>query len=116
MQGHTASNVSAKSNLAVASQASDQALMQSIADGDKGALKVLFVRHHLRVYRFVMRFVGNEATAEEIVNEVFLDAWRQATKFEARCQVATWLLAIARFKAITELRRRSDAQLDDGVA
>ena len=54
--------------------------------------------------------------AEEIVNEVFLEAWRGADQFEGRSQVATWLLAIARFKSITESRRRAEAPLDDKVA
>ena len=42
--------------------------------------------------------------------------WRQADAFEAKCQVSTWLLAIARYKALSALRRRSDEQLDDKMA
>jgi RNA polymerase sigma-70 factor (ECF subfamily) len=47
---------------------------------------------------------------------VFLDVWRQADAFEAKCQVSTWLLAIARYKALSALRRRADEQLDDKFA
>lgn len=54
---------------------SDEMLIQSIADGDKAALKVLYLRNHIRVYRFVMNLVRNESIAEEIVNEVFLQVW-----------------------------------------
>ena len=54
--------------------------------------------------------------AEDLVSEVFLDVWRQADAFEAKCQVSTWLLAIARYKALSALRRRSDEQLDDVMA
>jgi RNA polymerase sigma-70 factor (ECF subfamily) len=114
--GHTQSKASAKFSTAVPSEASDHALIQSMADGDKRAFKMLYVRHHVRVFRLVMRIVGNESTAEEVVNEVFLEAWRHAPNFKGRSQVTTWLLAIARFKTITKCRRRSEAQLDETVA
>ena len=54
-----------------------------IADGDKQALQTLFARHNVRVFRFVLRFVNDEAAAEDLVSEVFLDVWRQADRFEA---------------------------------
>ena len=54
--------------------------------------------------------------AEEIANDVFLDAWRQAGRFEGRSAVSTWLMAIARFKAISALRKRREDQLDEGRA
>jgi RNA polymerase sigma-70 factor, ECF subfamily len=73
------------------------------------ATRLLYVRHHVRVFRFVMRLVANESTAEEVVNEVFLEAWRHAQDFKGRSEVGTWLLSIARFKTISECRRRSDA-------
>jgi RNA polymerase sigma-70 factor (ECF subfamily) len=114
--GQALSNPATKFSSALLSDASDKALIRAMADGDKGALKILYVRHHARVRRFLVRMVGSEEMAEEIVNEVFLEAWRRADKFEGRSQVATWLMAIARFRAITECRRRWDAQLDDRVA
>jgi RNA polymerase sigma-70 factor (ECF subfamily) len=97
-------------------ETSDEALVLSIATGDKQALQVLFGRHNVRVYRFVLRFLNDEAAAEDLVSEVFFDVWRQASRFEARSQVSTWLLAIARNKALSALRRRSTEELDDEVA
>ena len=94
----------------------DENLLESIAAGDKLAMQVLFQRHNVRIYRFVLRLIGNASVAEEIVSEVFLNVWRQAGTFEAKCQVTTWLLTIARHKAISVLRRRPEAQLDDGMA
>jgi RNA polymerase sigma-70 factor, ECF subfamily len=94
----------------------DETLLESIAAGDRFALQVLFQRHNVRVYRFVLRLTGNAATAEEIVSEVFLDVWRHAATFQAKCQATTWLLTIARHKAISALRRRSKAPLDDDTA
>src|SRR5258707_9723331 len=91
---------------------SDEVLIGRIAAGDKLAMQVLFARHHVRVYRFVLRFVGDPSRAEDLISDVFLDVWRQADKFEARSQVSTWLLAIARYKALSALRRRPDEELD----
>ena len=99
--------------LAVLSDASDKACLQAIANGDRRAMNQLFTRHNVRVYRFILRQTRNETVAEDLVSEVFLDAWRQAGRFEARSQVSTWLLAIARNKAISAMRRRHDAELDE---
>src|SRR5258708_8289830 len=77
-------------------------------------MQVLFARHHARIYRFVLRLFGSEALAEDVTSEVFLDVWRQAQRFEARSAVTTWLLAIARYKALTELPRRPEPPSDAG--
>ena len=74
---------------------------------------MLFARHNVRVFRFLMRIVGNDATAEDLVNEVFLEVWRNAGRFEARSQVSTWILAIARYKALASMRRRQHDELDE---
>jgi RNA polymerase sigma-70 factor (ECF subfamily) len=95
---------------------SDEALIGRIATGDKVAMQVLFARHHVRVYRFVLRLVRDQTKAEDLISEVFLDVWRQAGKFEARSAVSTWLLAIARYKALSALRRRPDEELDEETA
>src|SRR6266511_1655571 len=95
---------------------SDEVLIGRIANGDRLAMQVLFARHHVRVYRFVLRLVKDQTHAEDLVSEVFLDVWRQAGRFEARSQVSTWLLAIARHKALTAMRTRQHEQLDDAVS
>lgn len=95
---------------------SDEALIARIAAGDKLAMQVLFARHHVRVYRFVLRLVRDQTLAEDLISEVFLDVWRQAGRFEARSTASTWLLAIARYKALSALRRRTDQELDDDKA
>jgi RNA polymerase sigma-70 factor (ECF subfamily) len=100
----------------VSHERSDEALVKAIADGDKTALQTLYGRHNVRVYRFVLRFLNDEAMAEDMVSEVFFDVWRQSDRFEGRSQVSTWLLAIARNKALSVLRRRSTEELDDEVA
>ena len=95
---------------------SDEVLIGRIAKGDRLAMQVLFARHHVRVYRFVLRIVRNEASAEDLISEVFLDVWRQADRFEGRSAVSTWLLAIARFKALSSMRRKPDEELDEEAA
>jgi RNA polymerase sigma-70 factor (ECF subfamily) len=95
---------------------SDEVLIGRIAKGDRLAMQVLFARHHVRVYRFVLRLVGNPTVAEDLISEVFLDVWRQADRFEGRSAVSTWMLAIARFKALSALRKRPDEELDEETA
>ena len=95
---------------------SDDVLIGRIANGDRLAMQVLFARHHVRVFRFVLRLVRNEASAEDLISEVFLDVWRQAGRFEGRAAVSTWLLAIARFKALSALRRKPEQELDEETA
>ena len=95
---------------------SDEVLIGRIAKGDRLAMQVLFARHHVRVYRFVLRLVRNESAAEDLISEVFLDVWRQAGSFEGRSAVSTWLLAIARYKALSALRRQPEEELDENIA
>src|ERR1700724_3365521 len=95
---------------------SDEVLIGRIANGDRLAMQVLYARHHVRVFRFVVRLVRDETTAEDLISEVFLDVWRQAGRFEGRSAVSTWMLAIARFKALSALRRRPDQELDEETA
>jgi RNA polymerase sigma-70 factor (ECF subfamily) len=95
---------------------SDEVLIGRIATGDRLAMQVLYARHHVRVFRFVVRLVRDESVAEDLISEVFLDVWRQAGRFEGRSTVSTWMLAIARFKALSALRRRPDEGLDEETA
>ena len=95
---------------------SDEVLIGRIANGDRLAMQVLYARYHVRVFRFVVRMVRDEAVAEDLISEVFLDVWRQAGRFEGRSTVSTWMLAIARFKALSALRRRLDGEFDEETA
>jgi RNA polymerase sigma-70 factor, ECF subfamily len=94
----------------------DESLIERIARRDQLAMRVLFARHRLRVYRFALRMVRDESLAEDVLSDVCLDVWRQADKFEERAAVSTWLLAITRFKALSATRRRLDVELDDEMA
>ncbi|PLW78733.1 sigma-70 family RNA polymerase sigma factor [Cohaesibacter celericrescens] len=94
----------------------DLELLNRVARNDRKAITLLYQRHNLRLYRYLLRFTKNDAIAEELVNETFLDVWRSAGKFEGRSQVSSWIISIGRNKAISLLRKRSDAELDDDYA
>ena len=94
---------------------SDETLIRRIAAGDQSAMRALFARYRVKVYRWLLCLVVDEALAEDLLSEVFLDVWRHAASFEARSSLSTWLLAIARYKALSARRRRTDAELDEAT-
>src|SRR2546430_4768494 len=91
--------------------ASDDALIRRVAAGDQLAMRTLFGRHRIPLYRWLLRIVRDETTAEDLLSDVFLDVWRQAASFEGRASVSTWLLAIARYKALSARRARGGSEL-----
>jgi RNA polymerase sigma-70 factor (ECF subfamily) len=93
----------------------DETLIGLIAAHDRNAMRELFVRHSARVFRFLRRAVTDATAAEDLLNEVFIDIWRHAGRFEGRSKVSTWILAIAHFKAAAWRRRRVCDRLDDGA-
>src|SRR5262249_16312547 len=109
-------NASANRQTAVAAERTDEELVQSIAGGDKFAMQILFIRQRDKINRFIHRFTRDEGLAEDALSEVFLDVWRKAGSFEGGCQVATWLLAIARNKTLALLRQRKFVALDETEA
>jgi len=78
-------------------------------------MQTLFRRHNVRVYRFILRLVNDPITAEDVTSDVFLDVWRQARLFQGRSEVSTWLLAIARNKALHARRRHAYESLDQAA-
>ena len=94
---------------------SDEALVRAIARGSKSATRTLFLRHQIRVYRFIKRIVRDHEQAEDLTSEVFLAVWRRADCFEGRSRVSTWLCGIARHKALTAMQTVSPTCHDDEV-
>ena len=95
---------------------SDTTLLDRISRGNQLAMQAFFARHKVRVYRFVLRILGDGARAEDVVSDVFLDVWRQSAPFRGNSSASTWLLTIARNKAASEMRRRREVELDDRTA
>lgn len=99
-----------------ADNATDLDLLARIARKDRQALRGFFARHHVRLYRYLVRLARNDALAEELVNEVFLTVWQKADSFQGQSAVSTWLFSIAHNRAISALRKRSDDALDESAA
>src|SRR3954447_4582548 len=112
MPNIVAINAAARHSVIAAQATSDEMLLESIADGGRTAMHILYSRHNVRVYRFVLRIVRDTTMAEDLVSQVFLDVWGAGSQFEGRSQVSTWLLSIARFKALTALRQRRHEDID----
>ena len=101
---------------AMSRAAQDAELIRCIAAGDETALRALLAAYQTRVFRFILRLVANEAVAEEIMNEVFLEVWRNAGRFEGASAPGTWILAIAHHRAVSRLRKRREETWDDDAA
>ena len=95
---------------------SDETLIRQIAAGDKSAMRTLFERHHVKVFRFVLRIVRDAALAEDAVSETFIDAWQHAGRYEGRASVSSWLIGIARHRALDAARRRPTESLECDAA
>jgi RNA polymerase sigma-70 factor (ECF subfamily) len=93
----------------------DAALLARIATGDQDALRSLYERYGERLFRYVHRLVGNESKAEEVTNDVMLEVWKNAARFEGRSRVSTWVIGIARYRALNAVRgkRLTEVDLDD---
>ncbi len=92
---------------------SDEDLITAVARRDPVAMHMLYLRHHVRIFRFARRLVRSREAAEDVVSQVFLDVWRSADAFEHRSRVSTWLLSIARFKAFAYARKVRNERIDD---
>src|SRR5271156_4469410 len=73
----------------------DQAAIRAVLAGDKEAYAALVVRHSGRLYRVAFRITGNQADAEDVVQEALLRGYRKLESFESRSDFGTWIYRIA---------------------
>jgi RNA polymerase sigma-70 factor, ECF subfamily len=83
----------------------DVELLRQIAGGDEPALGALYDRYRLILFGLILRILHSQPEAEDVLQEVFLQVWRKASDFdEARGRPFTWLVTLARSRAIDRLR------------
>lgn len=102
----------------VASEGDSEAeLMRQVAAGEIGGLETLYDRYHAMAYALALRITTETGLAEDVVQDSFLGAWRNAARYaEAKGSVRGWLLAIVRHRAIDAMRRqRGGVALGDDV-
>jgi RNA polymerase sigma-70 factor (ECF subfamily) len=89
----------------------DEALVRSLLRQDVSAFEQLYQRHSRVVYSLVLRILQQASTAEEVVQDVFLQLWRNATRYDAaRGPFLPWLLTLARNRALDQLRLKGERQ------
>lgn len=85
----------------------ERRLAQQLADGDKRGLEELHARVGSMVLGFLVKATGDRGLAEDVFQQVFLEAWRRGPEYDVRrASPATWVMTIARSRAIDALRRR----------
>ncbi len=93
--------------------ATDQALLQRMATGDRAALATLYREYHGRLCRFLSRLTRRQDIIEEVVNDCFWIAWQHAADFRGDARVSTWLMGIAYRCCLKALRRQGSEPLDE---
>jgi len=98
-------------------QMTDSMLMSRIRTGDEDALAALHDRYAAVVYSVALRVLGETTQAEDILQEIFLQLWREPQRFDSsRGSLGAWLAVIARHRAIDQLRRRRpESDVEDVV-
>lgn len=87
------------------SEISDNELLSGVARGDEQALAFIYDRYRLILFGLVLRILHDRQEAEDVLQETFLQVWRRAGDFDAtRGRVFTWLVTIARSRALDRLR------------
>lgn len=87
---------------------SDEELMGLYRRGDRGAFEELFARHHRKVIHFCYRMTGDQASAEDAAQEVFLRIARAAATYEPTAKFTTWMYTVARRTTLNFLRDEKD--------
>jgi RNA polymerase sigma-70 factor (ECF subfamily) len=92
--------------------ATDEELMLAFRAGDARAFELLVQRHRAPVFNFILRFAGQRARAEDILQETWLKVVRGAVSYEAKAKFTTWLYTVARNLCVDSSRKESYRQTD----
>jgi RNA polymerase sigma-70 factor (ECF subfamily) len=86
--------------------------LRRIAGGDRAAFEALYRAYHRRVFGYLFRMVGSADRADELASDVLLEVWTSAGRFKGESRPSTWIFGIARFKALSSLRRNEPATVE----
>src|SRR5919199_2906406 len=98
-------------------QTTDHALAQRAAAGDMPAFEELYDRHHRRVYSLCLRMIGNQAEAEDLAQEAFIQLYRKIGSFRGESAFTTWLHRLTVNQVLMHFRKRGvklEQTTDDG--
>ena len=94
----------------------DIELVARVATGDKQAFETLFSSYGERVFRYAHRLIHDVQKAEEVTNDVMIEVWKNAARFEGRSKVSTWILGITRHLALNAVRGKKLDTVDIDTA
>src|SRR6185369_6617120 len=92
---------------------SDEELLRQVAGGNSVAYTTLYQRYHTRLSRFLTSWFNDQRKTEDLTQEVLLEVWKNAGTYRGLSQASTWILGIARFKALTARRRQFEVFLSE---
>ena len=95
---------------------SDEQLMHEVGRGSAQAFEALYGRYRRRLYNFVLRYLQDEALAEDVFQDSFLRLLQAAPRWQSRARVSTWLYRVALNRCIDLARRRHEGSLPAGAA
>jgi RNA polymerase sigma-70 factor (ECF subfamily) len=94
-----------------ANDADERDLLARIADKDQDAFKQLYALYRKRLFAYLLKLLSQPESAEEVLDDVMFEVWRQAKQFQGNSKLATWIFGIAHHKAMNALRRRGSAKV-----
>jgi RNA polymerase sigma-70 factor (ECF subfamily) len=96
-----------RGRVASAADDADRAVLVLVAAGQLDALQELYDKYRVMAYSIALRITADASLAEDVVQDAFLGAWRNAARYvEAKGSVKTWLLSIVHHRAVDAVRRR----------
>lgn len=94
-------------------ETTDSELMRQVRGGRTAALATLFERHHARLYRYCLRMTGNRASAEDLVQEIFMKILKYKATFRDDSDFVPWMFGVGRNACLGHLRRAANAHVSE---
>ena len=116
-QGRASARTPADDARMAAAREALNAILSAVAKQDRTAFEALYRKTSAHIFSVILRVVSDRAEAEDLLQDVYINVWRRAAAFDAtRGSAMTWLIALARNRAIDRLREHRESTLDDADA